>query len=114
MIFSPELLLYIIVASILGRFITLLRLSTREYYETLQTLEKFRGATKSSYVRFSNHAKYLKVTQNVAFEFDRMAQVFKNSPNWPFWAFFVNFCPIKSDLSGNTVCIRFSIFGTFN
>ena len=30
----------------------------------------------------------LKITQNVAFEF---------------WQFFTDFCPIKTDLSGNTV-----------
>ena len=35
-------------------------------------------------------AHCLKITQNVAFEF------------WHFLAFSNNFCPIKSDLSGNT------------
>ena len=62
-------------------------------------------------------AHCLKINQNIAFEFwefchfqpifvllkltclvtmvDRKLQVFKNSPNLPFLAFLINFCPLK-------------------
>ena len=36
-------------------------------------------------------------------------QIFKNTLNWLFLAFYTNFCPIKNDLSGNTyLTARFS------